>query len=221
MNRLLDYFNKNVNGNAINKYHHYFDIYEKHFEKFVGKSVKILEIGVWQGGSTRMWKEYFGKNAKIIGVDINPKCKSIEDEQIKIYIGDQGDVNFLKRLVELEGPFDVIMDDGGHYMHQQVISFKELFLSLNDGGVYLCEDLHTNYWGAYNGGYKKSNTFIELTKMLIDELNAFHSQCLELQVTEFTKNSIGIHVYDSVVVFDKQSRVRPTYAIIGNKVIQF
>jgi len=219
MNDLLKYFNENQNGNAINKYHHYFDVYSRHFEKFVGKPVRILEIGVWQGGSTKMWKEYFGTTAKIIGVDINPACKIIEDEQIKIYIGDQADVNFLRNLIKTEGPFDVIMDDGGHYMHQQTISFRELYLSLNDGGVYLCEDLHTNYWKAYDGGYKKSNTFIELTKTLIDELNAFYSESPELVVTEFTKNTTGIHIYDSIVVMDKHSRVRPTYAIIGNKIL--
>jgi 23S rRNA U2552 (ribose-2'-O)-methylase RlmE/FtsJ len=219
MNKLLEYFNANKNGNAINKYHHYFDIYERHFEKFVGKSVKILEIGVWQGGSTKMWKEYFGKDAKIIGIDINPKCKIIEDEQIKIYIGDQADDNFLKMIISSEGPFDIIMDDGGHYMHQQIASFKGLYLSLNNGGVYLCEDLHTNYWNLYGGGYKKPNTFIELTKTLIDELNAFYSESIELKITEFTKNTIGIHIYDSVVVFDKQNRTKPTYAIIGKNII--
>jgi hypothetical protein len=222
-NKLVEYFITNQNGNSINKYYHYFDIYERHFQKFVGTKVNVLEIGVWQGGSTRMWKEYFGKDAKIIGVDINPKCKIIEDEQIKIYIGDQADVNFLQTLIKAEGPFDIIMDDGGHYMHQQTTSFRELYYSLNDGGVYLCEDLHTNYWNLYGGGYKKPSTFIELVKTLIDELNAFlaseHGDISNLTVTEFTKNTTGIHIYESVVVFDKQSRNKPTFDVIGKIVI--
>lgn len=217
--KLVEYFNENQNRNSITKWLHYFDIYEKHFNAFVDKKIKVLEIGVWQGGSLKMWKEYFGKEAQIIGVDINSKCKELEETQIRICIGDQANVDFLNKVIKEEGPFDIIIDDGGHYTHQQIISFNELFYSLNDGGVYLCEDLHTNYWKEYNGGYKKPNTFIELTKNLIDELNAFHSETEELKVSEFTENTTGIHIYDSVVVFDKQCRIRPTWKTIGIKKI--
>jgi SAM-dependent methyltransferase len=217
--KLIDYFNSNQNRNMIDKWLHYFDIYERHFSSFVGKKIKVLEIGIWQGGSLKMWKEYFGDQAEIIGVDIEPRCKKFEEERIKIYIGDQADTNFLHELIKSEGKFDIIIDDGGHYMHQQIISFQELYGALNDGGVYLCEDLHTNYWARYNGGYKKSLTFIEYTKNLIDELHSFYSEAPELKVTEFTKNTTGIHFYDSVVVFDRQKREKSTANNIGIKTI--
>ena len=220
MSKLLNYFKANSFGNAMTKWYHYFDIYETHFQKFVGKPVKILEIGVWQGGSAAMWKQYFGKDARIIGIDILEECKKFEDSQLKVYIGDQADVNFLKELVAKEGPFDIIMDDGGHYMNQQVTNFKELYYSLKDGGIYLCEDTHTNYWAEFDGGYKKPNTFIELTKNLIDELNAFHSKTSELKVTKFTINTTAIHIYDSVVVFEKKNRMKPDSAMIGRVIIK-
>jgi len=217
--KLVKYFNENQNKNSITKWVHYFDIYERHFNAFINKNVKVLEIGVWQGGSLKMWKEYFGKEAQIIGVDTNPKCKMLEEEQIKIYIGDQANIDFLDNIIKEEGPFDIIIDDGGHFPYQQITSFNKLFFNLKDGGIYLCEDLHTNYWKEYNGGYKKPNTFIELVKSLIDELNAFHSQSDELKINEFTKNTTGIHIYDSVVVFDKQSRIKPTWETIGKMII--
>lgn len=133
--KLLEYFESNQDRNAMTKWLHYFEIYEKHFNKFIGKNVKILEIGVWQGGSLKMWKEYFGKNAQIIGVDINSKCKQIEDEQIKIYIGDQANIEFLNKLIDEEKNFDIIIDDGGHLMNQQITSFKTLYPFVNNGGI--------------------------------------------------------------------------------------
>lgn len=213
--KLIDYWKYNTFNPAMSKYDQYFEIYETFLNKFVGKKVKVLEIGVWQGGSTLMWKKYFGKDATIIGVDILPDCKQFEDDQIKIYIGSQSDINFLNELIEKEGPFDIILDDGGHHMDQQVTSFKYLYKHLNDGGVYLCEDLHTNYWKEFEGGYKQQNTFIEMTKNLIDELHASYSESPDLKITEFTYNTTGIHIFDSVIVFDKTKREKPKGNVIG------
>ena len=216
---LLKYFNENQYNNVIHKCSNYFEVYERHFRPFVDKKIKVLEIGVSQGGSLKMWKAYFGKTAQIIGVDINPKCKQLEEEQIKIYIGDQSSVVFLRNLIKEEKFFDIIIDDGGHLANQQITSFKELYYTLNDGGIYICEDLHTSYWEKYGGAYKKSGTFIELIKNLIDELQAFHSETPELKVNEFTKNTTGIHIYDGCVVFDKQSRIEPLIRKVGIRTI--
>ena len=217
--KLIDYFYSNHDRNGIDKWLHYFDIYEAHFNKFVDKKVKILEIGVSNGGSLEMWKQYFGSECQIVGIDIHPGCKQFETDQIKVYIGDQADKNFLEEVISKEGNFDIIIDDGGHFPHQQIISFRTLYKYVNDGGVYLCEDLHTNYMKVYNSGYKHNSTFIELTKNLIDELNAFFSETDDLKPTYFTVNTTGIHIYDSVVVFDKQKRDRPQVMNIGSRKI--
>jgi len=211
--KLIDYFNNNQNRNGIYKWLHYFNIYEKHFRPFVDKKIKVLEIGIWQGGSLKMWKEYFGENAEIVGIDINPKTKKFEEERIEIYIGDQADRSFLNNLIQKKGGFDIIIDDGGHYMNQQITSFKELYPILNEGGVYLCEDLHTSYWSNFDGGLNEPNTFIEMVKHLIDEMHGFHIS--DSHVTNFTKNTIGMHIYDSIVVFDKQNRNAPIQQYIG------
>jgi 23S rRNA U2552 (ribose-2'-O)-methylase RlmE/FtsJ len=90
MNDLEQYFRQN-NDRLIYKWIHYFDIYERHFARFRNKEMTILEIGVSQGGSLQMWKNYFGPKAKIYGIDVNPKCKDLEEENIKIFIGSQSD----------------------------------------------------------------------------------------------------------------------------------
>ncbi|HLL60229.1 MAG TPA: SAM-dependent methyltransferase, partial [Candidatus Nitrosocosmicus sp.] len=125
-NPLKEYFKKN-NGRYIHKWVHYFDIYHRHFDSFRGKNITVLEFGVWHGGSLQMWKHYFGKNAKIIGIDINPACKNLEEDQIEIYIGDQENRDFLKQLVQKIGAIDVVIEDGGHFMNQQITTYEEIF----------------------------------------------------------------------------------------------
>ena len=75
---------------SIHKWENYFAIYESYFDKFRKRNARVLEIGIQYGGSLKMWKEYFG-NAKIFGIDINPDCKNLEEQNIDIQIGSQND----------------------------------------------------------------------------------------------------------------------------------
>lgn len=112
----------------------------------------ILEIGVFKGGSLQMWKHYFdaaNHNVKVYGIDINPDCKALEEENIEIFIGSQEDREFLRSVKEQIGKVDILIDDGGHTMDQQIITFEELFDLVSEDGIYLCEDLHTSYMEAY------------------------------------------------------------------------
>ena len=95
-NDLERYFRQN-DKRLIDKWVHYFDIYDRHFSRFRNREIVMLEIGVSQGGSLQMWKNYFGGKAKIFGIDIDPRCKTMEEENIKILIGSQSDRKFLKR----------------------------------------------------------------------------------------------------------------------------
>lgn len=200
----------------IHKYHHYFDIYERHFQKYRDKKVIILEIGIFQGGSLQMWKNYFGKNALIYGVDINPKCKAFEEKNIKIFIGSQSDREFLRQLKKEIPKVDILIDDGGHTMKQQIVTFEEMYDHVKEDGIYLCEDLHTSYWLRYGGGNKRMGTFIEYSKDFIDDLNAYHSEQRSLKVSEFTKSTDSLHYYDSMLVIEKAPRKPPVDSSTGN-----
>ena len=137
MNDLEQYFHKN-DDRLIDKWSHYFDVYDQYFSKYRYKEIVILEIGVFQGGSLQMWKNYLGPKAKIYGIDINPNCKELEEENIKIFIGSQSDPDFLKKVKEQIPPIDILIDDGGHTMKQQIVSFEELFGHVKETGIYLC-----------------------------------------------------------------------------------
>jgi len=205
MNDLEKYFRKNKKR-ELTKCSNYFEIYERHFNRFRNKPITLLEIGVGFGGSLQMWKSYFGKKSRIIGLDIEPICKSAEEKQIEIYIGSESDKTFLKDLKNKIPPVDILIDDGGHIMDQQINGFEELFSHIKENGVYLCEDLCTSYWEEFNGGYKKPGTYIEYSKNFIDYLNAYHSREDNLSINEFTKSVSSIHYYDNVLVIEKGRR---------------
>ena len=219
MNDLEKYFTANT-GRLIHKWKHFFEIYDRHFSRFRGTDVHLVEFGVSQGGSLQMWKEYFGPRAKIFGIDINPHCKQLEEDQVKIFIGDQENRKFLKSLAKKIPKIDILVDDGGHSMKQQINTYEELFPYIDENGVYLCEDLHTSYWPKWGGGYKKRGTFIEYSKNFIDALNAWHSlQPARLKVTDFTKSVHSLHYYDSILVIEKHPIEAPTHLKTGTPTV--
>jgi len=116
------------------------------------EKLTILEIGVLHGSSLKTWEEYF-TNAKIIGADIMPSSRIYEGWRIVIEIMDQSNVEDLVRVALKHGPFDIIIDDGSHQWEHQKTSLRTLFPFLRDGGIYVVEDLHTNY-GSLSTGFR-------------------------------------------------------------------
>lgn len=193
---------------GINKWLHYFEAYDRFFSKYRGRDVTILEIGVFKGGSLQMWKEYFkmpDNKIQIYGVDIDPACKALEEENIKIFIGSQEDREFLRKLKKKIGKVDILIDDGGHTMNQQIVSFEELFDLVDDEGIYLCEDLHTSYMESYGGRYK-GDTFIEYSKNFIDFLNAQYSETAALSGNVYCEQIKAVTYYDSMLFIEKKRK---------------
>jgi hypothetical protein len=209
MSELRKYFNENLNRNSIDKWDHYFEIYEFWFNKYKNRPIVLLEIGIFQGGSLNMWREYFGDQAKIYAIDINPLCKQFETDNTKIFIGSQSDREFLKHVKSQIPKVDILIDDGGHMMDQQKITFEELYGHVKIDGLYLCEDLHTSYWDAYDGGYKKAGSFIEYSKDFIDKLNAWHLNDTKIKVDQFTRTTYSLHYYDSILLIEKKEINEP------------
>ncbi|MBF0271300.1 MAG: methyltransferase domain-containing protein [Magnetococcales bacterium] len=211
---LLDYF-ENYEHRMIHKWMHYFEIYERHFSRFRGKPVSLLEFGVYHGGSLQMWKHYFGPQARIYGVDVDPRCVELGEENIQILIADQEDRESLRAIKSALPRFDIIIDDGGHTMTQQIVTIEEMYAHLNNGGIYLIEDLHTSYMPAYGGGYRNPESFIEYAKHWIDALHAWHSQSEALTVDARTRSVFGLHYYDSVLVIEKRVIDKPDHFMSG------
>jgi len=215
-------------GGKIAKWHHYLDIYDRWFSAFRGRTdLRLLEIGVYRGGSLRMWRDYFHPDAVIVGLDIDPDCKAQENAARNIFveIGDQADPSILDRVIERRGPFDIIIDDGGHTAAQQVASFNRLYADgLNDRGLYLVEDLHACYWPEF---HQADKSFIEFIKPLVDRLHEPYldnpseprfreghpEQMRSVDVSVFCANTHSITFYDSIVVFEKRRKAMPVSEI--------
>ena len=206
----------------VHKWHHYFDIYTRHFERYRDRPIRMLEIGVFRGGSLRMWKQYFHPDSTIVGVDIDKSCAAheIADQNVFVRIGSQADPNFLAEVNGEFGPFDIILDDGSHKTHHQIVSFGALFRSaLKDGGCYMVEDTHTNYWIKH---VDSPETFVDLSKQMVDMMHEpyfdrgethfrdQHPDAVDkLELSYLSANLGSISFYDSIVVFEKKQQVLP------------
>jgi hypothetical protein len=197
----------------LNKCDHYFDIYERYFNKYRNKPVTILEIGVSHGGSLELWEKYFGDNVVIYGLDIEPRCKSFEKDNVKIFTGSQSDRKYLQWLKTQIPKVDILLDDGGHRMKQQIITFEELFDHVKDDGIYICEDCGTSYWPDYGGGFRRRGTYIEYCKRLIDKLNAWYMH--KDKIDDFTRIVQSVCFYDAMVVIEKKPMQAPKPVVCG------
>lgn len=197
----------------LHRWHHYLKVYESWLGPLRGRPITLLEIGLWKGGSLRMWREYFGASATIVGIDIDPAVAAYADEGFRIFVGDQADPAFLQGVRDSIGAFDVVIDDGGHYMSQQVNTFEALYSATSC--LYIVEDTHTSYWPKFKD--RPAGTFIDFAKEKVDLLHEWHwnpdshavhnvppdRRPQEPSVSEFCATTRAVHFYDSLVVFEK------------------
>jgi hypothetical protein len=198
----------------VNKWHHYIPIYDRYFSVFRNKPIRFLEIGVSKGGSLAMWRKYFGEDAVIYGIDIDKTCARFDGIAGRVRIGSQDDPAFLRAVVEEMGGVDVILDDGSHHMDHIRTSFRFLFPQLNDGGIYMVEDLHTAYWKKYGGGYRSNNSFFAFVSGMIDDMHQWY-HVHGVNNPEIANSCSAIHVHDSIAVFEKSKVYPPTHSQIG------
>lgn len=214
-NPLFAYFSANRSGAVLDKWVHYFPIYHRHLESFRGRPIKVLEIGVYRGGGLAMWQHYFGPQAVVVGADIDPAAARAVQGRFAVVIGDQEDPDFLRSVSAAYGPFDVVIDDGGHTMRQQIVTTETLFPLLTKGGRLLVEDCHTSYWPEFGGGLDSADSFLAWARKRVDDLHSRYAD--EIDSDSLWARSLGgVHFYDSVVVFDREDHFRPFNEIAGS-----
>ncbi|MBU8542728.1 hypothetical protein ACFOEH_03390 [Roseomonas sp. CGMCC 1.13459] len=149
-------------------HHDYLGFYESFLAGRRAEPIRILEVGVLNGASLRMWEEYFPA-ATVIGADIVPASRRFERGRVRIEILDQSNIEELTQLAVRHGPFDLIIEDGSHMCEHQITSLRTLFPFVRNGGIYIVEDLQTNY-GAMLERYRgvASETCMEYLKRWVD-----------------------------------------------------
>jgi len=199
---------------VVHKWHHYIPIYDRYMSRWRNRPFRFLEIGVSKGGSLDLWRKYFGPEAVIFGIDIEPACKAFDGISAQVRIGSQDDPAFLSSVVEEMGGVDMVLDDGSHVMEHVRKSFEVLFPKLSYGGTYMIEDLHTCYWRRYGGGYRNGDNFFNFTRRMVDDMHRWYHEYGE-RMPGFGSECSGIHIHDSVVVFDKDRPYPPTHSRVA------
>lgn len=198
--------------------HSYADIYKWYFEPHRYRDVSLLEIGVGGysdpnagGHSLRAWKEYF-PYGDIVSFDIVNKTSLMED-RITIYQGSQADNVFLQSLIDTIGMPNIIIDDGSHVNAHVISTFQFLFPNLQDGGIYVVEDVQTSYFPELRGG---SQTTMEYFKGLLDGLN-YREREGYYNHTYFDKNIVWIHFYHNLIFIGKGNNREESNTLKDNK----
>jgi len=178
------------------KHSSYFHVYDELLAEFYGSDVTFIEIGVLNGGSLYMWRELFGKNSRIIGLDLNPAAKKWEKDGFEIYIGDQDDPNFWKTTLSKIGSFDVLLDDGGHLYTQQITTVTSVLDAANEHAIIIVEDTHTSYMDGFGN---KKWSFMEYCFEIVNRINQRSSAITNPSLVENRIHSINF--FESIVAF--------------------
>jgi hypothetical protein len=152
------------------KHTNYFHIYAELFRHLVGTRCTFIETGILEGGSLFMWRDWLGPQARIVGVDLNPQASKWRDHGFEIHIGDQGDPAFWRKTLQEIGPFDALLDDGGHQSFQQIVTVQEALRHARGRCTIAVEDTHTNF--ATDFARHGRHSFLEYAKDATDVLLA-------------------------------------------------
>lgn len=123
--------------------HQYIHVYQALFEPIRTKVKTVLELGIWDGGSLRMWRDYFDK-AQITGIDITDRVNGMTgEERISTIFTDA----YTHEAIAAFGTkFDVIVDDGPHTLASQQFCAAHYSALLSPKGILVIEDIPDPSW---------------------------------------------------------------------------
>ena len=163
-------------GKASDKWDSYIHFYDTNLADLRSKPIRLLEIGVQNGGSLEIWGKYFPKAEIIVGCDVNQLCEDLEfdDHRIHVIVDDAGSKSASDKISALSEHYDIVIDDGSHESRDIIANFSNFFPMLSAGGVYIAEDLHCSYFGKYNGGTEAAYSSMNFFKRIADYVNREH-----------------------------------------------
>ena len=194
------------------KHSSYFPVYDKLFHSFVSKNLVFVEVGVMYGGSLYMWRDFFGKNARIIGIDSNDSARQFSKD-FEIFIGDQADPKFWDNFYKTIGQIDILLDDGGHRNNQQIQTVVSSLPHIRSGGLIVVEDTHTSF--LYEFGNPSKYSFINFASRKAVNLTKRHKIISKPDLLVSRVHSIEF--YDSIVAFFiNEENSKPGEAVTNN-----
>jgi cephalosporin hydroxylase len=167
---------QNQNSKISDKWEIYLYTYENILSDYSEKEINFLEIGIQNGGSLEIWSKFFSKAKHLVGCDINELCRELifEDSRIEVIVGDANSLQTYNDVKDKCNNFDIVLDDGSHLSSDIVKTFTHYFPLLNEGGIFIVEDLHCSYWEQFEGGLFDPYSSISFFKRLADIINFEH-----------------------------------------------
>ncbi|WP_217907233.1 glycosyltransferase [Janthinobacterium sp. PC23-8] len=163
-------------GKVSDKWDLYLREYDRLFSAYRTAPLRLLEIGIQNGGSLDIWADYFAPGSTLVGCDINPDCAALvyDNPAISFILGDANDPAVVEQVLRRAPVFDLIIDDGSHTSGDIVKTFTLYFQHLADGGLFVAEDLHCSYWEQYQGGLYDPYSSLSFFKRLSDVISHQH-----------------------------------------------
>lgn len=160
--------------------------YRSLFQDLLDRPVRLLEIGIFKGGSLLLWDLLFqNPKTRIIGIDL--ALPDIElPERVSMHLCDQNDSKGLKKIAQEYGPFDVVIDDGAHYTQETRNCFNVLIDHICPGGYYVIEDWCVGYWSEMRKSGNLPSTFNQMYRPEYDGMVNV--------ITEIMKNAIPLQL---------------------------
>src|SRR5689334_21567988 len=151
MKKTLEQLYGGHRGKLCDKWSLYLTEFDRLFASYRNRPIRLLEIGVQNGGSLEIWDKYFPSVVKIIGCDIDQRCAELRyrSARIAVVIGNANSDECEGKILQYAPNFDIIIDDGSHQSSDIVRSFARYFPHLKDDGTYVAEDLHCSYWDNF------------------------------------------------------------------------
>ncbi len=210
--KLFSYFKSSPRFSV--KWDHYFKIYEDILTKFINKKIIFVEVGIGDGGSLYMWKKFFGKKARIIGVDLNPDTKKLKDDGFEIYIGDQSTKEFWSKFYKKIGKIDILLDDGGHRNLQQITSVVESIENIKDGGMILVEDTHSSYMKKMGFRNPSKHSFINFCNLLVENIHR-RNPMVKKKANIFSDKIHSITFYESLTQINILKKIKKSIFVMS------
>lgn len=169
---LLQTYNSTENASDKERTHTYISsFYSDKFKGLRDKKIKILEIGVLQGHSLKLWENYFSE-AEIFGVDIQNIIEHTYGERVKIIFGNAYSPKFIDYLENNFGKFDIIIDDGPHTLDTQLFFLSNFQRLLSgSGSILILEDVYPQAFGELKSRFPDFSV-IDLRDKVKNEYNS-------------------------------------------------
>lgn len=176
MNSPLGEIHLHHQGKISDRWKSYLDNYSRLFDMRRNDPIRLLEIGIQNGGSLEIWAEYFPVATLLLGCDVNPLCGklSFKDQRIAVVVENACSVDGAQKIKYYSSSFDFVIDDGSHRSGDIVVAFSKYFPMILEGGIFIAEDLHCSYWREFVGGLVDPFSAMTFFKRLADVVNHEH-----------------------------------------------